>query len=712
MKGMEEDNRFYYEIGDTYDVLNPGEINRSHSVNEILIPGGDVWWRRVPVNTRKYNDGVYQDLIEGDSNDEDISESRFKAYYLETEAASDLFKADATFIGRPNIALKDAVETVREASITYSQQSNPNSRKINYSSFNRTLSNFKELQEEFGDINYMCNLAGDVFVIQSDKCTLVPASKTLFSDISGTDVVAASKSPLGQEKIFAGRAGCDNNPESVAQVGSYIYFAHKRLGKVFRFNPSSGIQELSDQGLGAYFRSLFRKALDMSQDVNYEDVRVVGGFNPLQQEYLLTVLYPRDTSPITVTEPEDPYDDYVGGDTYDIPEIVTLVHFGEEVTENPFQPPVNFGGIPRTTAGTEASETFVITNSGTVDIIVDLRETNENKFHNFNKYEDQHFLGRYWNPSIVNIVNEAGVVQLNGDGAGTEGTTVIPAGMSHTFTINLNVNKALHSGINADLYGYGSGILIDQTTTATEYLIENWGSTFRALTGLERQGVNTGTSSEPEYNLNSYYDFEFTFDVYDFNTYELLNSQIGNPNTAQTYWPHWVRQVRYTVTELEGDENYDGPTIVGDLNGDGVVGTQDLLQILSQYGSTGENLLGDLNNDGAVTVGDLLILLNNFAQNISIDDIIDVPPLNLVEFGNTLINQLENTYGIDTSEATTYEQLVMINDIVAMQILQNNYPDVYNFINEGTGDATDTAPLTILQQVYLYDNNGNPIIIE
>jgi hypothetical protein len=718
MKGMEEDNRFYYEIGDTYDILNVGEINRSHSVPEILVPGGDVWWRRVPINTRKYQDylGVFQDLIKVDSTGEDKSDSRFKAYYVETETASDLFKADATFIGRPNIALKDAVETVREASITYSQQSNPNSRKINYSSFNRTLSNFKELQEEFGDINYMCNLSGDVFVIQSDKCTLVPASKTLFSDVSGTDIVAASKSPLGQEKIFAGRAGCDNNPESVAQVGSYIYFAHKRLGKVFRFNPSSGVQELSDQGLGAYFRSLFKKALAVSENINYEDVRVVGGFNPLQQEYLLTVLYPRNIAPITTESTDDPYEDYAGGDLMDdVVEIVTLVHFGfdqpnyanpEDYTvDSPFNMPIDFGGIPKTTAGTEASETFVITNSGTVDVIIDLREMNENKFHNFNKYLNNWNLGRYWNPSIVNVVNEAGEVQLNGGSGGIESGTFIPAGMSHTFTINLNVNKQTHS--------LGPALEWLTAEEATDYLIETYGTAHRALTGPERQSINTGTSSEPEYNLNPYYDFEFTFDVYDANTYELLNPQTGSPNTAQTYWPYWVQQVQYTVTELEGDEDYDGPTILGDLNGDGVVGVQDLLQILGQYGSIGGNLTGDLNNDDAVTVGDLLILLNNFGQNApSLDEIIEIPPLDIIAFGNTLINALEDTYGLDTSEATTYVDLAYMNEIITMQILQSSHPDVYNFINEGNTEASEMPPFTIFVEVYLLDNDGNPIIIE
>ncbi len=296
-RDRDEESRFYYEIGDTYNVNNPETDSATHSITDITLDKGDVWWRRVPVNLREYSSGDFQDLIlDNTTLAESSSSSNFKPYYLETETASDLFKADATLIGRPNIILEDSIESIREASITYSGQSNPNSSKINYSSFNLTLSNFKDLQEEFGDINYMCNMEGDVFVIQSDRCTLVPASKTLFSDVSGTDTVAASKSPLGQERVFAGRAGCDNNPESVVQVGAFVYFAHKNLGKVYRFNPSSGVKEISDQGMASYFRGVFKAAINKSKDIgdfiNYDDVRVVGGFDPVNEEYLLTVLDP------------------------------------------------------------------------------------------------------------------------------------------------------------------------------------------------------------------------------------------------------------------------------------------------------------------------------------------------------------------------------------------------------------------------------------
>ena len=305
-RGMEAEDRFYYEIGDTYSVTNPGANDRAHSAESILLDKGDVWWRRVPVNINDFEEGVYTNLISYTDEDGVVAAPNFKSYYLETECANDLFKSDASLIGRPNITFEEAIETRRESSITYSDQSNPNSRIINYSSFNLTLSNFKDLQEEFGNINYICNLEGDVFVIQSDRCTIVPAGKTLFSDVQGSTTVAASAMPLGEEKVIPGVSGCDNNPESVVQVDSILYFAHKTLGKVFRFSPQEGITTISDLGMGSYFRDLFRKAISSSNHPLYDDVRVVGGFHPVRQEYLLTVL---NAQTYQMDEDDTVYDD-------------------------------------------------------------------------------------------------------------------------------------------------------------------------------------------------------------------------------------------------------------------------------------------------------------------------------------------------------------------------------------------------------------------
>ena len=54
--------------------------------------------------------------------------------------------------------------------------------------------------------------------------------------------------------------------------------------------------------------------------------------------------------------------------------------------------------------------------------------------------------------------------------------------------------------------------------------------------------------------------------------------------------------------------------VLGDLDGDGIVGTSDLILLLGQWGPCGdcEDCSGDLDGDCAVGTGDLILLLGNW----------------------------------------------------------------------------------------------------
>jgi hypothetical protein len=65
----------------------------------------------------------------------------------------------------------------------------------------------------------------------------------------------------------------------------------------------------------------------------------------------------------------------------------------------------------------------------------------------------------------------------------------------------------------------------------------------------------------------------------------------------------------------QGFQQYSpGNSCMGDLDNNGVINTNDLLLLLSNYGCT-ENCLADLSGDGIVTTSDLLLFLTVFGTN-------------------------------------------------------------------------------------------------
>lgn len=308
-KLKDDEEKIYYEIGDTYDVLynsDPatGGASYVHSPATVTLRKGDVFFRKVPVNAREVqepqNEGEFsssagfKDLLVNTLDDQNVngSKPKFREYYCETKAANDTFPSDSINRGRPNFYLPEAAETFRDATITYSDLSNPGGNKMNYGSFNPSLANFKDLREEFGPIQSIENMGDDIFVIQSDRCTTVPVNRNIIQSADGNTQLTTSTNVLGAAYVYATDAGCDFNPESIAVVDGVIYFAHKSMGKVFRYNQGSGIEEISDRKTASFFRDTFEKAIANSEEYNAEDVRVVGGYDPKNDEYIITIIDP------------------------------------------------------------------------------------------------------------------------------------------------------------------------------------------------------------------------------------------------------------------------------------------------------------------------------------------------------------------------------------------------------------------------------------
>jgi hypothetical protein len=226
-KELDSDDRLYYEVGESYSVQ--GGV---HVPSTVTIDEGDVYFRRAAVNMMEYDtdglDGIsgYQPLIMNLTDPDDVTgiirvpESNFKSYYIESPVASDLFRSDSISIGRPNAIDHDAQEAYKEASVIHSDRDVTDAGKVSYSSFNSSLAIDKDLDLKSGGVNYLVNHDDSMFFVQKDKCGHIPIDRTLISDVMGEESLIASSNFLGTPRYYVGRAGADNNPESVVNINN------------------------------------------------------------------------------------------------------------------------------------------------------------------------------------------------------------------------------------------------------------------------------------------------------------------------------------------------------------------------------------------------------------------------------------------------------------------------------------------------------------
>ena len=303
-KKREVESRIYYEIGDSYNVVREegNESNLLHQTTSILINQGDVYFRKMAVNMQDYDADTNSFLgLIGDGTDSlsEATSPNFRSYHLESKSFTDIFpNADVLPYGKPRVALQKAhpsisqgqIETLessnrylRSSSLKFSDRSNSNSNVIRYTSFNDSKLPFKDLQINDGEIFYLVNYNDSIFCLQRLKCSSIPVARNILADALGNETVISTAKVLGTEKYYAGSYGTDV-PESVALADNAVYFVSVRQKQVYRFNPNSGIEVISDKGMGSFFNEMISAAENSSNGL----FKMVGGFDVEQQEYILS----------------------------------------------------------------------------------------------------------------------------------------------------------------------------------------------------------------------------------------------------------------------------------------------------------------------------------------------------------------------------------------------------------------------------------------
>jgi len=253
------DQPLFYEVGEIYAIENAGTIDKAFSVYSGQLRG-DVYYRLMPtVNSNITN---------------------------KTEAMSpngDVWKIWHTDAGRPNAVILDAKQERRKTAIRWSNQYVASTKINGLCSFNEVDELIVE--EAIGPIQKLV-LAGKsqaegsvMLSIGTNNTFSLYLGETQVVDNAEQTLLATSGNVIGTQRDLRGGFGT-NNAESVVENDGRVYWFDQQRGSVIRY-AANGLTPISDYKFRSYFNRI-------SKQVRGD--RVIGGFDRLGTEYLLTFI--------------------------------------------------------------------------------------------------------------------------------------------------------------------------------------------------------------------------------------------------------------------------------------------------------------------------------------------------------------------------------------------------------------------------------------
>jgi hypothetical protein len=216
-----------------------------------------------------------------------------KVELLESEHASHFFHSKASDHGHFKAINEDASTVERSSSITYSDFQANDSKILRYSSFNLKNANYKDLPYKYGQIDRIFEEDGYMFVFQDSKVCKIPVSKQVITTASGQSLLALNTEILGEPVFYAGDYGSSGLQQAVVFYNGRGFFFDITSERVFR-TGGDGLTPISDTGLASFLEDVIpdiKRSIYLDDEAAEDQVvpRIVGGYDPDYDEYLLTV---------------------------------------------------------------------------------------------------------------------------------------------------------------------------------------------------------------------------------------------------------------------------------------------------------------------------------------------------------------------------------------------------------------------------------------
>lgn len=268
---LQSETEYYYEVGETYTINNPGTPSRQYSmVNGYFTGDVTISEKTAGANTR----------------------------WVENMSPNDRYWSNwYTDAGRVNIVTPNGA-TQKEVSISFSNTITPGTNSNGLSSFEAL--DQSSVPTELGGISRLIFTSktvtdGTVMLAigENETASLYLGESQVF-DNTGSSFLAKSTGVIGNVNVLKGSYGTIHPESAFEWQGSVLFFdANKGCWVSYDLN---GLVPISNNKMFKYFKKVGQDLLDYIVDPsNYEDanpnlsLRVLGAVDPFHNEYLMSM---------------------------------------------------------------------------------------------------------------------------------------------------------------------------------------------------------------------------------------------------------------------------------------------------------------------------------------------------------------------------------------------------------------------------------------
>jgi hypothetical protein len=267
----ETEDSFYFDIGDSFKISDPGTSDRAHegsisnqsSVNPSGFPAKGVLTEGDYVWKIRYN--IFRGID-------------FPSLGKEV---SDFYTSRAISYGKVSVENLDAEQNIFNI-IRHSGKYFDNTNINDLNAFKSE--DYVVLDDRFGNITRTIQIGDALKVYQFKKSTSIYIGKSFIKQGDGTDQVMTVDRTFGVVNPSALDYGC-SNPESVLRNERYVYFYDVLSGSFIR-DAANGLEAISENLMNNYFK-LKSQALIAS---GLDNIRVITGYDEELNMALVTFI--------------------------------------------------------------------------------------------------------------------------------------------------------------------------------------------------------------------------------------------------------------------------------------------------------------------------------------------------------------------------------------------------------------------------------------